>query len=1043
MTSIQQAPSVDRTRRNIIGAIVVAVAAVLLGTLLFTRLFGSGAGELYVQQLARMKPDRSFAPRLSIPTTYRGCTPSAVQGDETVPRDECGPSDEDSPDLGELAAAGDSPDPDTLHASALAAVIWQDEKNPGALDDAILRLERALRLSTHRVPLLVDLSAAHLVRAQTTQNPRDVLASLDYALEALEGEPRNVSARFNAALAMQAYGLDEEAAGAWDAYLALDPRSPWADEVRRRKQSLVTSAAPIAYPVPGAPGSDVAAFARRFPQEAREYGMENVLEEWGQAVVKADSPRAAALLHLAEDLGRALQQRRGGDASLADVVGAIRTAQDDAAATMALARAHRDYAVAKAYFGTIQTDSTKEALARVARTAPPSPVLLQWTAMIRAGTRPRAQAIADLRALIPQVDRSRHPALAGRVQLMLGTLLFRVGDYAVAREPLRGAADHLRNVGEIESYGAALSMEGETAYEVGDTVGASRLFHQAQWALRSYRSSDRLHNHLHGLARCAVLSRMPHAALTIYHEALRVTRREGTPARILDVLQARARARSILGDTAGAERDLDSAVALVARLPNDDVQEKWAQAVLKVANLREVPAAQMDTAVESFADYAIWLVPALLRRADALLTEGDLAGATLDLETVTNGVHGLSRRQANRALRGAVLEQARGRFDRLVMLYLHAGRNEDALRALERGRLSFAPWDSVAPVQERPAAPPGHVALEYALIGDTLVTFTIRGTHVEVTRQRVNRDAFRLAVEQVGAALESPGREAGAQAGLQRLYDWLIRPVRDSLGRPGTPLVILADGEVAGVPFAALRDSARGRYLAHDHPLRFANTLADAARAAPLRPLSGPALLVADPEFDTGRHPTLFPLDSARAEVNALRPLYPNAVSLVGDTATRTAFVANLQQASVVHYAGHAVFDDTRPERSYMVLAGADTTGRLTAEALGAMRLPGVRLVVLSACRTLRSRQGRSGGFAGFSGALLTAGAGGVVGSLWQVNDELTGPLMEVFHREYLRSRDPADALWKAQRAMLDSGDARLISPATWAGFRYTGARRP
>jgi CHAT domain-containing protein len=473
------------------------------------------------------------------------------------------------------------------------------------------------------------------------------------------------------------------------------------------------------------------------------------------------------------------------------------------------------------------------------------------------------------------------------------------------------------------------------------------------------------------------------------------------------------------------------------------VQAKWAEAVLKVANPRQVPAAEMNAAVASFTNYTIWLVPALLRRADALLREGDLPGATRDLETVTNGVHGLSRRQANRALRGAVLEQARDRFDRLVMLYLHAGRNEDALLTLERGRLSFAPWDSVAPLQERPAAPPGHVALEYALIGDTLVTWTVRGGTVRVTRQRVDREAFRLTVEQVGAALESPGREAGADAGLRRLYDWLIRPVRDSLGGPGTPLVILADGEVAGVPFAALLDSARGRYLARDHPLRFASTLADAARAVPLRPLSGPALLVADPAFDPGRHPTLFPLDSARAEVNSLRRLYPHAVSLEGGTATRAAFVANLREASVVHYAGHAVFDDTRPERSYLVLAGADTTGRLTAEALRAMRLPGVRLVVLSACRTLRSREGRSGGFAGFSGALLTAGAGGVVGSLWQVNDTLTGPLMEEFHREYLRSRDPADALWKAQLAMLDSKNPRLSSPATWAGFRYTGARRP
>jgi CHAT domain-containing protein len=249
---------------------------------------------------------------------------------------------------------------------------------------------------------------------------------------------------------------------------------------------------------------------------------------------------------------------------------------------------------------------------------------------------------------------------------------------------------------------------------------------------------------------------------------------------------------------------------------------------------------------------------------------------------------------------------------------------------------------------------------------------------------------------------------------------------------------------VAGVPFAALMEGSR--YLMEDYPLRFAATLEDAAREAPPRAGTGPALLVADPAFDEGEYPMLFRLDSARAEVDGLLGFYPNYVLLRGDTATRDTFMSSAQSASVIHYAGHAVFDDTRPERSYLVLAGADTTGRLTAEAVRTLRLGGVRLVVLSACRTLRAREGRSGGFAGLSGALLAAEVGGVVGSLWQVSDELTAPLMREFHAQFLtrESGDPARALRKAQLAMLNSkDDPRLNSPAAWAGFRYTGALRP
>jgi CHAT domain-containing protein len=177
--------------------------------------------------------------------------------------------------------------------------------------------------------------------------------------------------------------------------------------------------------------------------------------------------------------------------------------------------------------------------------------------------------------------------------------------------------------------------------------------------------------------------------------------------------------------------------------------------------------------------------------------------------------------------------------------------------------------------------------------------------------------------------------------------------------------------------------------------------------------------------------------------VDSLLGIYPRNVQLRGDTATRDTFMSSAQSASVIHYAGHAVFDDTRPERSYLVLVGADTTGRLTADAVRGLRLDGVRLVVLSACRTLRAREGRSGGFAGLSGALLTAEAGGVVGSLWQVSDELTAPLMKEFHTQFDKYGDPALALRNAQLEMLKKEDPRLRSPAAWAGFRYTGAQRP
>jgi CHAT domain-containing protein len=134
------------------------------------------------------------------------------------------------------------------------------------------------------------------------------------------------------------------------------------------------------------------------------------------------------------------------------------------------------------------------------------------------------------------------------------------------------------------------------------------------------------------------------------------------------------------------------------------------------------------------------------------------------------------------------------------------------------------------------------------------------------------------------------------------------------------------------------------------------------------------------------------------------------------------------------------VFDDARPERSYLVLArGADGRTRLTADEIEHLDLRGVRLVVLSACQTQRAVGGRAGGFAGLSGAMLAAGAGGVVGSLWRVDDALTRALMTEFHRAYRASPDGSAALRAAQLRLLQSPDPALRSPAAWAGFRYSG----
>jgi CHAT domain-containing protein len=227
------------------------------------------------------------------------------------------------------------------------------------------------------------------------------------------------------------------------------------------------------------------------------------------------------------------------------------------------------------------------------------------------------------------------------------------------------------------------------------------------------------------------------------------------------------------------------------------------------------------------------------------------------------------------------------------------------------------------------------------------------------------------------------------------------------------------------------------------------SALADAPRSplgsAPKRAVPS-TLLVADPAFDPREYPELSRLSAAAGEVDTIAGEYHARGAAVrelgGAGATREAVAPALRGSAVVHYAGHAVFDDDRPERSFLVLAAAGDGGpasRLTAGEISGMDLRGVRLVVLSACQTARSTPGRAGGFAGLAGGFLAAGAGGVVGSLWRVDDRLTRALMREFHRAYLDTGDAAGALRAAQLQLLHSTDPTLRTPTAWAAFRYAG----
>ncbi len=115
--------------------------------------------------------------------------------------------------------------------------------------------------------------------------------------------------------------------------------------------------------------------------------------------------------------------------------------------------------------------------------------------------------------------------------------------------------------------------------------------------------------------------------------------------------------------------------------------------------------------------------------------------------------------------------------------------------------------------------------------------------------------------------------------------------------------------------------------------------------------------------------------------------------------------------------------------------------GLLTAEEIASLDLSGVRWAVLSACRTGVGPIRDGEGVLGLRRAFAIAGAGTLVMSLWQVEDEATAAWMEALYRARARHLSSAAAVRQAGLDLLDRQRraGRTTHPFTWGAFIAAG----
>jgi CHAT domain-containing protein len=291
----------------------------------------------------------------------------------------------------------------------------------------------------------------------------------------------------------------------------------------------------------------------------------------------------------------------------------------------------------------------------------------------------------------------------------------------------------------------------------------------------------------------------------------------------------------------------------------------------------------------------------------------------------------------------------------------------------------------------------------------------------QATQQALRSLRFQLDTLRVGAAplaAHLPLLTQRAWARLQQVHGLVWAPLQPLLSDVSRVLVV-PQGPLAGLPFAALHDGAEP--LVCRHELALAPSVQVALHGLRRRPRQ------AEQVRAFGSAPQL---PHVQTEALRVAERFAAGRAFVGSAANLAALTREAPQADLLHLACHAQFRGDNPMFSALHLAD----GALTAEAVERLQLRPCT-VVLSACDTALSSPDAGDDRVGLVRAFLVAGAARVLASLWPVDDALTEAFMQHLHSGLAARQAPATALRSAQQALM----REQPHPCHWAAFTLHG----
>ncbi len=946
----------------------------------------------------------------------------------------------------------DQPTVANLHALGLAHLLLHQ------YDEAVTTLERALAPATtneaaihaihvsREAAVVSDLSAALLTRWKVRGDPHDLKLAIE-ASQVAWSIARTPEAAWNRASALEQMHLRDDSIKAWLDYLNLDASSPWAAEAREQLKILRTHKVGNNDTLGidellNTPQRSDNNFLRQWPAIAlANTAALSLLPQWSDAVLNSDKTTANRIwlgICLIADSNRT----RLMDDQLKEMIADVECMNTEQRATIARvlhrivggnerASPEQQPAVLRTLtraIGELHLLNVTDTLTMRAKLAQASYYSNELTDAIHQST----EVIDEI-----QRRRLRYPLLLSHALWIRGTSYSTSGLFIDALHDHQSALVIRSKMGDDSSVvGLEMNLAADYA-SIGDSkiswehrlramamIQRDDALRYAQLLMQAARPS--IDEGFFWLPKVALDRQL---TLCVTHDWLDLRLRG---------LLWRADLYERHGDAHAADDNRRAALECGRQIGDDAVRAfnvttpEYIHAQFQHTHERDECAALLDAIRYAKQRHLqLRLVNLILALARKQLALGDVNSTRVTVMRAVNEIDEERSWLTSADARTFYTDGRRSAFREAVEILWQVGAKTDAFNIAERAKartlLDLLQKHTRAPVVTSDLVmarlPKGVALVEFCVLKSRTLIWLINGSSVVSFERQITSEKLAACVHSFVLSTRTGSRDRYESI----LYEMLVAPWINAAMDIET-IVIVADDELAALPFSALRERIGAPYVVERFGVCVTPSASVFLESETKRLAESGRRLIVAPDADRT-------LPASGFEAQRVREMYPKADLLIGHDATVEAFLEAARRASNIHFAGHAIDNNDVPMMSALVFAQHDARNRLYGYELASEHLPGLKIVVLSACDTEPDGDRSLQGIAGLARAFIAAGARSVLATFYSVSDSSAASCGVEFQRLIAMGERPARALREVQLAMLRSG-GRVRE---WSAFVVSG----